>query len=307
MTGPTAEPAAVRRRSFLLGLPLAAWPAACTAGEPAGELVIAAGERGGFYFEVATLLAARLGELRARPLETEGSRQNLELLGAGGAQVALALADSAHAADPALELRALGRVYENYLQLVVRADDPARRAADLAGRTVSLGARGSGAALSGERMLAALGLRDVRVEHHRLEDAAAALAEGRVDALLWSGGVPTPKLDELPGIRLLPLGELVPALRRAHGSVYEQVPVPVGVYGADREVPTIGVANLLVCRAALPEGVAGAITRTLVARAAELVPDQALGTQYLDVRSLIGTARLPLHPGAAAAYRDLHG
>ncbi|MFT7834850.1 TAXI family TRAP transporter solute-binding subunit [Saccharothrix sp. BKS2] len=302
------SPRPVTRRSFLLGLlATGAAVSGCTGGEPSDELVIAAGEHGGFYFDFATLLAARLGGLRAHPLETEGSRQNLELLGTGGARVALALADSARAADPALELRALGRVYENYLQLVVRADDPARRAADLAGRTVSLGARGSGAALSGERMLAALGLRDVRVEHHRLEDAAPALAAGRVDALLWSGGVPTPRLAELGGIRLLPLAELVPALRRAHGSVYEQVPVPVDVYGANREVPTIGVANLLVCRAGLPDAVAGGITRTLVSRAAELVPAQALGTQYLDVRSLIGTAGLPLHPGAAAAYRDLHG
>jgi uncharacterized protein len=37
------------------------------------------------------------------------------------------------------------------------------------------------------------------------------------------------------------------------------------------------------------------------------VPPQALGTQYLDQRSLIATAPLPMHPGAAAAYRDLRG
>lgn len=47
--------------------------------------------------------------------------------------------------------------------------------------------------------------------------------------------------------------------------------------------------------------------RLLVGRAAELVPEQALGTQYLDVRSLIDTGKVPLHPGAAAEYRRLHG
>ncbi|QFZ24682.1 TAXI family TRAP transporter solute-binding subunit [Saccharothrix syringae] len=289
-----------------LSSPLAA--TACTSGEPSGEVTIAAGERIGLYYDFATLLAGRLEGLRGRPLETEGSRANLELLRTGGAMVALTLADAARAADPALELRALGRVYENYLQLVVRADDPARQVADLAGRTVSLGAAGSGAALSGERVLDLLDLRgSVRVEHHRLADATRALAEGRIDGLLWSGGVPTPALDDLPGVRLLPLAGLVQGLRAAHGSVYEQVSVPAGVYGADREVPTIGVANLLVCRASLPDGVAAAITRTLVSQAAALVPGQALGTQFLDVRSLIGTAGLPLHPGAAATYRDLHG
>ncbi|MEV0677601.1 TAXI family TRAP transporter solute-binding subunit [Actinosynnema sp. NPDC050436] len=298
----------MNRRAFLLGL-LATGCAtgACTGAGPVGALSVAAGERGGMYFDFATLLAGQL-DPPGRVVETEGSLANLDLLASGAAQVALTLADATGAADPALGLRALGRVYENYLQLVVRADDPAARVADLAGRVVSLGAAGSGASLSGERMLATAGLAaPVRVEHLRLADAVRALVDRRVDALLWSGGVPTPILARVAGIRLLPLADLLPGLRRAHGSVYEQVPVPAGVYGAAREVATIGVANLLVCRASLPDEVAAAVTRTLVSRAAALVPDQALGTQFLDVRSLIGTAGLPLHPGAATAYRDLHG
>ncbi|WP_306746456.1 TAXI family TRAP transporter solute-binding subunit [Saccharothrix yanglingensis] len=300
--------AGVGRRAFLLGLLAAGGAAGCTGGAPSPEVVIAGGERGGMYFDFATLLVAQLTGVRGRVLETEGSLANLDLLADGRARVALTLADAAHVADPALELRALGRVYENYLQLVVREDDPARVAADLAGRTVSLGAAGSGASLTGWRMLDALGLRgSVRVVHHRLGDAAEALADGRIDAVLWSGGVPTPRLRDLSRIRLLPLAELVPGLREAHGSVYDQVPVPVGVYGAAREVPTIGVANLLVCRAPLDDVVAAAITRTLVSRAAALVPEQTLGTQFLDARSLIGTVGVPLHPGAAAVYRDLHG
>jgi hypothetical protein len=37
------------------------------------------------------------------------------------------------------------------------------------------------------------------------------------------------------------------------------------------------------------------------------VPQEALGTQFLDLRTLIGTADVPLHPGAIQAYRKLHG
>jgi hypothetical protein len=49
------------------------------------------------------------------------------------------------------------------------------------------------------------------------------------------------------------------------------------------------------------------VARTLVAAAPDLVPESALGTQYLDQRSLIGTGEIPLHAGAVAAYRALHG
>ena len=81
----------------------------------------------------------------------------------------------------------------------------------------------------------------------------------------------------------------------------------MGVYGSTVDIPTIGTPNLLVCRPDLRDDYAGAVVRLLVARAAELVPQQALGTQYLDGRSLIDTGKVPRHPGAATEYRRLHG
>ena len=62
-----------------------------------------------------------------------------------------------------------------------------------------------------------------------------------------------------------------------------------------------------MCRPDLSDEYASAVVRLLVAKAAQLVPDQALGTQYLDVRSLIDTGKVPLPPGAATEYRRLHG
>ncbi|KOV85454.1 hypothetical protein ADL03_12020 [Nocardia sp. NRRL S-836] len=273
---------------------------ACGASEPSGTIRIAGGEPGGFYNDFAVLLS-RLAPspLTITPVETGGSADNLRHLRDGTADLALTLSDSAHL-EPGLV--AIGRVYENYLQLVVLKDSPYRTAADLVGKPVSLGATGSGAALQGERL--ALGVRE---EHYPLRNAVDALKAGEIAALLWSGGVPTPELDRASGIRLLPLDGFLPRLRQEHGKVYERADVRTGVYGSPVDVPTIGTPNLLVCRPGLSAELAGAVVRLLVARAAELVPQQALGTQYLDVRSLIDTGRVPLHPGAAAEYRRLHG
>lgn len=318
----------VSRRTALLGLP--ALLSGCgTAGYrgPERELTIAAGESGGFYLAFAELLAAELSNaeprLHARAVATEASIDNVHRVRDGTADLSLVLADVAQAAlagtgpfsapAAAVPLRAIGRVYENYLQLVVRAGGPLRGLPDLAGRRVSLGAAGSGAALFGERLLAAAGLR-VRAEHLLLAESIGALRSGGIDALLWSGGVPTPALatlDREVAIRLLPLDGVLPALRAAHGPVYEQVRVPAGAYRTAGEPATIGVANLLVATVAQAEDVAAAVVRVLVRRAADLVPAQAVGTQFLDVRALIGTGSgpgtVPLHPGAAAAYRALHG
>lgn len=312
----------ITRRAVLtgaLGLAVAGCGVAGYPG-PARAVTIGAGEPGGFYLAFAELLAGRLSDseppLRGSAVATEGSVDNLQRLAARRVDLALVLADVAQAAGQgnppfgaAVSMRALGRVYENYMQLVVLAGSPVRGLADLSGRTVALGAPSSGAAVFGQRMLAAAGL-TASVRNLLLGDAIAALEAGRVDALLWSGGVPTPSLADLDrrvGIRLLPLDGVLPALRSSFGGVYEQAPVPSGAYRQVRELPTIGVANLLVCAPDLPDDVAAAVVRVLVRRAGDLVPREALGTQFLDVRSLIGTLGVPLHPGAAAAYRDLHG
>ncbi|KOU73596.1 C4-dicarboxylate ABC transporter substrate-binding protein [Streptomyces sp. MMG1533] len=293
---------------------------------PGGVLRFATGEPTAFYVAFGRLLAAELEAeypgLNCRVRTTAGSVTNIELLRDHRADLALVLTDTARAAQGTalfprpVPLRAIGRVYETYLQFAVRADSPVRAVSDLAGHTVSLGAAGSGAAVLGERILHAAGLSpgtDVPVRHLPLAAAADAMRAGTVDALLVAGGVPLPVLSELddrPGLRFLPLAGLLPGLgdRDARaGSGLEEVSLPQGAYRTAGGVATIGVSNLLVCRPDLSRTVADALTRLLVLRATALVPENAVGTQFLDVTSLIGTGSIALHPGAAAAYRSLHG
>lgn len=293
---------------------------------PSGVLRLATGEPTAFYEAFGHLLADEVGAahpgLRCRVRTTAGSVDNIGLLRDHRADLALTLTATAQDAAGTdvfprpVPLRAIGRVYETYLQFAVRADAGVRSVADLRGHAVSLGPPGSGAAVFGERLLSAAGLSsrtDVDVRHLPLSDGAAGMASGDLTGLLVAGGVPLPalkNLDEHPGLRFLPLAELLPRLgdrdRRAAEGL-ERVSLPQGAYRAAGGVATIGVSNLLVCRPDLDRDVAEALTRLLVKRAGSLVPDNAVGTQFLDVRSLIGTGGVALHPGALAAYRALHG
>ncbi|MGA6167640.1 TAXI family TRAP transporter solute-binding subunit [Amycolatopsis magusensis] len=311
----------MRRRSLLLGgLALLTGCAPSGYRGPERKVTIAAGERGGFYLAFAELLAAEITkaepDLHGEAVVTEASVANVTQIRAGAVDLGLVLADVAQTAVLGQEpfpapvpLRALGRVYENYLQVVVRADGPVRDLAGLAGRPVAIGSRFSGAAFLAQRMLTVAGI-EVRPSTLLLDDAIAALREHRVDALIWSGGVPTPAIDELDRdtpIRLLALDQVLPVLTAVHGPVYEQVRVPSRAYDGVGEVPTIGTANLLACAPSLPDDVAAAVVRVLVNHAADLVPAEAVGAQFLDVRTLIGTGEVPLHPGAVRTYRELHG
>ncbi|MEV4124657.1 TAXI family TRAP transporter solute-binding subunit [Nocardia sp. NPDC049707] len=300
----------MRRRKFLAltVFGVAAGAVGC-AGSPE-RVRVASGEVGGFYQAFAELLAtvaAEVGTVRIDPVTTSGSQENLAMLANGQVDAALTLADSLQ--SERAPMVALGRVYENYLQLVVRSDAPIQQVTDLRGTRVNLGAAGSGAAVTGERLLWAAGVNpvsDVDVSHRPLRDAVAGVESGELDALLWAGGVPTDALD-VPRLRLVELGELAAPMRERFGHLYDLVEIPADAYASGRSVRTVGVANLLLATPTMSDAAAGAIVDLLVSCADRLVPAEAAGTQFLDTRSLIGTDSIPLHPGAAAVYRRRHG
>lgn len=286
--------------------------AGCTAPEPQ-SLIMAGGERGGFFNEFAQLLAGAVAsskaDFRLKPLTTTGTLHNLDLLSAGRASIGLALADVAVSDTRALA--AIGRVYQTYWQLAVPVESPIRSVADLRGQRVSLGPERSGTRFTALRILSAGGVAadDVAERQIALAQVGRALVEGQVDAALFAGGVPLPVVEAAAGksIRLIDLNAEVEALQRRYGAVYRAARIPRGVYGTETETRTLGVASLLLARTDVSDAVAGQLVEALVSRPADLVPAETLGTQYLDPRALITTAGLHLHPGAAAAYRRLHG
>ncbi|MEV4257885.1 TAXI family TRAP transporter solute-binding subunit [Spirillospora sp. NPDC049652] len=287
---------------------------AAAGGEPT-PLRLATGEKGGPYQALGGRFAAELrrGGFQVRVLATNASVQNLAMLADGRADLAFALADSADRAVRAEHrpVAALARMYMNYVHLVVLGDSPVREVADLAGRPVSLGAEGSGTAVTAERVLAVAGLaRPARLVRFGLDRSIQALVSGGIEAAFWSGGVPTPALTGLARrvpIRLVPLDErLVARLRRAYGPVYEPATVPAKAYGEPAPVQMVGTASYLMCRGSLPEKVAFRVTERLFTSRDRLQAPEAPGGR-LDRRFAIGTGAVPLHEGAARYYRSVFG
>lgn len=289
--------------------------AACVPGPAADSLTVAGGESGGFYLEFATLLAASLQRHgvahTASALETGGSLDNMDRLASGTATLAIALSDAAADRLGTQRMLALGKVYENYLHCLVRADSGIVGAADLAGRTVAVGDPRSGTSLTARRLLEAAGLAAApSAVQLGLNQGLAALRAGTAEALFWSGGVPTAAISafaKATKVRLLDLSSLVPALRARFGAFYDRVLIREDSYEGVPATWTVGVANLLLCREDLAPDVARATVGLLLEHSGELVPAASRGVQYLSPETLISTAGVPLHPGAEEAYRAFHG
>ncbi|MCP2342307.1 TAXI family TRAP transporter solute-binding subunit [Actinomadura rupiterrae] len=309
----------MNRRAFLVAAALAAGGesalAGCGGSGRRTALRLVTGEKGGPYQALGDRFAAELrrGGFAVTVVPTNASVQNLEMLAGGRADVGFALADSA---DQAVrvehrQVAALARMYMNFVHIIVRADSPVTRVADLAGRPVSLGADGSGTAVTAERILAVAGLsRPAHAVKYGLDRSIKALLAGELAAAFWSGGVPTPALTALAQrvrIRLVPLDEdLVTKLRRTYGPVYDPAAIPVTAYGASEPTDTVSTASYLMCRVALPRDVAYRVTERLFTSRDRLAAPEAPGGR-LDRRFAIGTGAVPLHPGASRYYKSVFG
>lgn len=285
---------------------------------PSGHLRLAAGDPGGMYLAFAELLAkrvqARYPAIAVDVVPTEGTIENLTLLRSADADIGLALADVAERdrviGPVASEPVAVARVYENYLQVIVRDSAPARHIADLRGRRISFGAARSGGAATSAVLFDAAGLTDdVDISWYRLRDALTELADDGIDALVWSGGVPTPAIADLNAelpLRVLDIGDLAAPMTRIASYPYAVWQVPGGGY-VPTGVRTIGVPNLLLTRQQVAADLVAALVDVIATESPYLVPPYVRGLQYLDAPSMIQTGAIPLHPGGVGAYRELHG
>jgi TRAP transporter TAXI family solute receptor len=315
-----------------MGFLVLGFTAACGAG--GGDvrfLSIATGGTGGVYYPYGGALARIYTEqvpgVQVTAEVTGASVDNLKLLQQGRVDLAFTLADTLaeavagtgpFAAEGAVDARAIAVLYTNYTHLVVRADSGIENVADLRGRVVAIGAPGSGTELIADRILQAAGLNSrVDVTRHALgaSEATGALKDGKVDAVFWSGGLPTPAFQDLaatPGLalRFLPQGDLVPALTETYGpGLYRAVQLPAGTYrGLDQDIAVVGVSNVLVASARLAPDLVEQLTRVLFEARATLEAAHP-EARHLAVPDGPDSAPTAFHEGArryfeSRAWRD---
>jgi TRAP transporter TAXI family solute receptor len=292
----------------------------CRSGFTGLRLSIATGGTQGVYYVLGNTLAdawtRQLGIPRPTVLSTAASVDNMDRLRLGTADVGFSAADVASDASQGgprpgqHSLRALARIHDDYLQLVVRADTQARRLADLRGLRVSIGSPNSGVQVIAHRLLTAAGLSeaDLHAQQLGIDDSLAALRDGQIDAFFWSGGLPTGGVTELAKsvpLRMLDLSDVVPTLRQRY-PVYSSATVPASAYGLPNAGPitTLVVHNYLLVTDAMPDDVAEALVKGMFDAQPALVRAN-VAARSIDVHSAIETAPVPLHPGALRFYRSV--
>jgi uncharacterized protein len=287
---------------------------------------IATGGTGGTYYPLGGMLA----QLISNKAELEGARisataetgnasvANAALLARGEIETAFIAADILDAAyhgknqfegSAAANIRALGSLYPETVQLVARAGANIGNFAEIAGKSVSSGSPGSGQwQLLGDLLeVHGLSRDDVREDLSSFAQSADKLRDGNLDASLITAGVPTAAITELANahnVVIVPLSGPEIAALQERQPYYASVTLPAGSYrGVEADVSTLAVRAIWATHADVDDDLAYAMVKALYENTDILAQVHVMGRQ-ISLETALESISVPLHPGAERYFRE---
>ena len=207
--------------------------------------------------------------------------------------------------------------YEQPLHIVTRDGTGIKTIMDLKGKRVSTGAPNSGTEEQADYVLKALGIdwdKDFSREKLGATESVAALKDGKIQALFWSGAVPTSSIIDLastPGLKLVLLpvdGEVRGAIMKANPGVFHSTVFKKEAYsGLESDVPAIAITAVLTAMDGFPEDRMYQIVKAIFSGIQELsaVWKGALKmTPETAVQQVTPDAVQFLHPGARKFFEE---
>jgi TRAP transporter TAXI family solute receptor len=312
-----------------LGTVLAAAALAASLGVAAQQRTffgIATGGTGGTYYPLGGMLAQLISnkvvignsKLSATAETAGASVGNAQLLGRKEIESAFVAADVLDQAyngkaqfdgKPLKNLRALGALYPEQVQLVTAAKSNIKTFKDLKGKSVSSGSPGSGQwQLLGD-LLEAHGMtrKDIGEDLSSFAQSVDKIKDGNLVASLITAGAPTSAVSDLANgteVRIVPLtGAEIDALKKKQ-PYYASVTLPANLYkGQTSPVETLAVMAIWATHSELSDDMAYAVTKALYENTETLGQVHPKGKE-ISLKTALQSVSIPLHPGAERYYRE---
>ncbi len=299
---------------------------------------IGTGTSSGTYYPIGTTLANAISNppgsrpcdrggacgvpgLIATAQSTPGSVQNIAELAAGRINSALVQADIAFWAyrgeevfsgsPPFADLRLIATFYPEVIQVVVRKSSGIARLADLVGKRVSLGERGSGTLVNARMVLEASSIRvqDIQPQYLNTGEAADALQHERLDAFFFVSGMPAPAIADLADaidIAFVPISGPSFDLMRARHPFFSLATIAAKDYKGADNVPSLAVSTLWVVSAKADAELIYGVTKSLWhANTRALLDKGHRAGKLITLETALDSMAVPLHPGAERYYREI--
>ncbi|WP_291796393.1 TAXI family TRAP transporter solute-binding subunit [Brevibacterium sp.] len=283
-------------------------------------LTIATGGSSGVYYQIGATLSDLLKDELGSDTSvqaTGASAENINLITDGNAELAFTMGDATVQAlegtgpfegEPREGLMAIGTLYPNTVQLIATEASGIESVEDLAGRNVAVGDVGSGVELNAQMVLGAYDMDydDLSADYLDYAEATDQMANGHIEALFATSGLPNPSLTELAtstDFITVPIdGEGRDALLDEY-DFFQEATIPAGTYKDEADVETVSVMNHLLVSSELSEDAVHEITAAIFDNL-DRVHSSHSEAENITPETITEGLVVPLHPGAAKYFEE---
>ena len=306
--------------SVALVLALVLTLAAC-GGSGASKMTMGTGGTTGTYYGYGGVLGQYIKSnagIDVTVVSTDGSKANIQGIAAGDYQLGTVQSDvMAYAWEGTRSFESEGKIdsfrvvaglYAEAVQLITM-DESIKSVADLAGKSVSIGAPGSGVYFNAMDVLSAAGLTedDIKAQYQSFADSTDALKDGKIDAAFIVAGAPTAAITELcttNSAYLVPIDGEVADKLMADSPYYTAYTIPAGTYaGQDADVTTVTVKATLIVAASASEDDVYNLTKAIFDNVDAIAAENGKGKE-LSIENATSGMAAPFHAGAAKYFAE---
>lgn len=303
-----------RIAALVLCLALVLALSACGSGS---NLTFGTGGETGTYYAFGGVLAQYVTsntDTTVTAVSSKGSQANIEDLDAGDIQLGFVQSDVMSYAyngerlfeKPITDFSVVAALYMEQVQIVT-LDPEIKTVADLAGKTVSIGASGSGVFYNALDVLECYGLdyeTDITAVMQDFADSTESLQDGKIDAAFIVAGAPTTAITSLAAtqsVYLVSLDEEHIAALRETSPYYSPNTIAADVYGTPEDCTTVAVNAIVIARDDVPEADIYNFVSAIFENSADLAHAKAA---ELDINFASSVTDVPYHPGAAKYFAE---
>lgn len=279
---------------------------------------------GGVYYPLGGGIAdilTKKGLSNVSAEATGGSIENCTIVGRGRAEMGFTMGDAAYDAYNGLgkfqkfgkqPVMAMFSVYPSPMHILVLDKSKIKQVSDVKGQKISVGASGSGTENMAKNMLAALGISysDIKPAFLSFSETSMGLRDSVVDAGFMAVAIPASSVLDLGStrkVRFIPLTEAEVKQVVDKYPYYASVTIPEsgysGIGGIVGDTLAVGVQNLVICHADIPEDLVYNMTKAIFENQARLVEVHPIATQMTYENAV--KVPIPLHPGAEKYFKEV--
>ena len=284
------------------------------------KLTFSTGGVSGTYYGYGSVLAQYVTSntgLSITAIESGGSQANIEAMEEGEADMGFVQSDvMSYAYDGTNLFAETGKVdtfsvaaalYMEQVQIVTTNPD-IKSVADLKGKSVSIGAAGSGVYYNAIDILGAYGLKesDINATYQSFGDSADALKDGKIGAAFVVAGAPPTAVTDLSTAKpvyLVSLDDEHIDQLLAESPYYSKYVIPADTYGMDADATTVAVGAVVIVNDDVSEDAVYDFVSTIFENQDAITAQHAKGAE-LDLDYAASMTSVPYHPGAAKYFAE---